>query len=85
VYPLTAPALLDLLVDQLIRMQKRKGRRAARVSFAIPMCLNQEGVRESLMELLRSPYGLSPVIELVPSTDGRPRLLTVDFDLESAG
>ncbi len=80
-----APALLDLVVEQIVRMQRRKGRHAARVSVAIPVCLNQEGVRESLMALLRSPHGALPVIELVPSTDGRPRLLTVDFDLERVG
>ncbi len=80
-----APALLDLVVEQIVRMERRKGRRAARVSVAIPICLKQEGVRESLMERLRSPDGALPVIELVPSTDGRPRLLTVDFDLEGVG
>lgn len=84
-YTLVAPALLDLVVEQLVRMQRRKGRRAARVSLAVPVCLNQEGVRESLVELLRSPHGTSPDIELVPSPDGRLRLLTVDFDLERAG
>lgn len=84
-YTLVAPALLDLVVEQLVRMQRRKGRRAARVSVAVPICLNQEGVRESLMELLRSPHALPPDIELVPSPDGRLRLLTVDFDLERVG
>jgi hypothetical protein len=85
VYPPAAPALLELVVEQLVRMQQRTGRRVARVSVAIPVCSNQIGVRQALMDRLRSPLGHVPDIDLVLSTDGRPRLLTVDFDLEDAG
>tara|TARA_B100001123_G_C14948895_1_gene882841 strand:- start:492 stop:749 length:258 start_codon:yes stop_codon:yes gene_type:complete len=78
------PSMLTHIVAQLRALERRSHRRAVWVSIAVPVCLNTETVLQRLRDALRGADGIEPEVDLVPSTDGRPRLLTVDFDLKEA-
>ncbi|MCB9675302.1 MAG: hypothetical protein H6737_09315 [Alphaproteobacteria bacterium] len=78
--PDLARPLLDLVAEQLRRLESRAGRRAVRISVAIPTELDRVRAQE-LLEAALAPERTQPVeIELV-TTEGRTRLLTVDFEL----
>jgi len=78
------PSLLTHLVEQLHALERRSRRRAVWVSVAVPACMKRLDVERALEQYLRREDGTAPEVELVPSTDGRPRLLTVDYEMREA-
>ncbi|MEZ4319937.1 MAG: hypothetical protein R3F61_20670 [Myxococcota bacterium] len=79
--PELARSLLDLVADPLQRLEARAGRRAVRISVAIPAHLDPAVVRETL-EAMFAKRRSSPLDIEVTQEEGRPRLLTVDFELQ---
>ncbi len=80
----SVPNVLDIVIDQLEALEARAGRRAVRVSVAIPPSLDPTQTRDVLTEHLSQGRRAPPDIAILPSMSprSRPRLVTVDFEME---
>jgi len=83
VSPDLARSLLDLIISQLEHLEARAGRRAVRVSVSVSPQIDLERVRSLLTEALSHGRTEPPDLELLVA-DGRPRLLTVDFEMKES-
>lgn len=73
---------VSMLVEQIVRLERRSGRRAVGVTVAMPLILDHETARRALEHQLDDGRKKVPDLEIIPVKYGGPRVLTVDFELD---